>query len=148
MRGISIILSRRGPFSIPFNSIRSIRLSAISSGQHLKFSLCLSLPAEVAIVKHLFAIRINRPVIPLSRIVVGAGDFFETIVERKIVPDWILPTRFAFLVEREVLCDELVNSTECQFLLSRALEGHGYECRVGVWRAHQPKNTQGKPRYI
>ena len=87
---------------------------------------------KIPVVEHLLAVGIERPVVAFPGIVVGSRYFDETVIERKIVSDRILPTRLAALVEREVIGDVMIYATESDLLVGRALDGHSDEGRIRV----------------
>ena len=78
--------------------------------------------------------RVQHPVVTFARVVVVARHLDETLVERQVVADRVLPSLFVVPVVREVLHDELVDAVECQALLGAAPNGHHDEGVVGEGR--------------
>ena len=78
--------------------------------------------------------RVQHPVVTFARVVVVARHLDETLVERQVVADRVLPSLFVVPVVREVLHDELVDAVECQALLGAAPDGHHDEGVVGEGR--------------
>lgn len=76
----------------------------------------------------------------LTGVVVVAGDLPETVVERQVVADGVLPAGLVAAVEGEVGGNVLVDLAEGQTLLGRALYRHGDEGRVGVGRPYQAQH--------
>lgn len=77
----------------------------------------------------------QRPVVAFARrVVLVSGNFHEALVQREIVSDGVLPASSVLSVEREVLHYVTVDLVQCQLLALGALDCHGDERDVGVWR--------------
>lgn len=94
----------------------------------------LSTPQKTSIVKHVLGHGVERPVVALSRISGLPRDFDETVIEREIVTDRVLPGRKFFSVVRKSVSNEIANSAESQSLVGRLQNGHGDQGDVGVGR--------------
>lgn len=70
----------------------------------------LAASQEAAVVEHVFAGRVQRPVVSLPGVAGLTGDFHETVVERKVVPYRILPHGILVPVEGEPVPNELADS--------------------------------------
>ena len=78
----------------------------------------------------------QRPVVSLAgRVCLVARDLHETLVEREVVTNRVLPAASVVAVEGKVVHDIVVDLVQCQLLLRRALDGHGDERDVGEWRS-------------
>lgn len=127
-------------------------LSCKCSGTGLNVRLPLPLPAKVPVVKHLFTVRVQSPVIPFSWIIFISRHLLEAVIEGQVVPYGILPASFAFVVEREVVGHVLVDLAQRQPLVRGPVDGHGNEGRVGVRGSHQLHELllgrEGKPAKV
>lgn len=84
--------------------------------------------------EHVLGARVQHPVIPFSRVVVMSGNFDETLVEREVVPDGILPALFVVLVVRKVTHYILVDAVQSEPLLRTLTNGHHDKSVVTVRR--------------
>lgn len=89
---------------------------------------------EASALKHVLCVGVQRPVVALPGPSRLSGDFDEAVVEREIVPDGVLPFFGIVPVEREAICDELVDASECELAIRGAGDGHGDERDVAVGR--------------
>lgn len=76
----------------------------------------------------------QSPETALTWLVWAPRDLDETVVERQVVAQRVLPPLSVFPVVREAIHDELVDFTEGQHLLGTALDRHGRQGDVGVGR--------------
>lgn len=66
------------------------------------FLLEASSPAQVAaVVKHVVAVRIERPVAAFARLLVISRHLDETLVQRQVVSDRVLPTLLVLAIVRK-----------------------------------------------
>lgn len=94
-----------------------------------------SAPAPVvAVLEHIQAARVQRPVAALARPPLLAGHLDEAVVEREVVADAVLPALPVVVVEGEAVHDELVDAAERDPLPGRVLDRHGDERDVAVGR--------------
>lgn len=97
--------------------------------------LGLPFPAPVvAILEHIQAARVQRPVAAFARPPFLARHLDEAVVEGEVVPDAVLPALPIVVVEGEAVHYELVDAVERDPLLGRVLDCHGYERNVAVGR--------------
>lgn len=103
--------------------------------QSLLVTLRLPLPpAVVAVLKHIQALGVQSPVAAFAGPAFLSGYLDEAVVEGEIVADGVLPALLVVMIKREPVHDELVDAAERCALLRCALDGHGDECDVAVWR--------------
>lgn len=76
----------------------------------------------------------ESPVRAFARPVGHPRNLHETVVERKVVPERVLPALRVPPVVRELVADELVDVRQRQHLLGRAPDGHGCQRYVAVRR--------------
>lgn len=102
---------------------------------------CLTFPPEAsgsaakgAFLEHELAARINGPVMALPRPAQPFGQLDETLVQRKVMSDRVLPALIRTPEEREPRLEELVDLAQCQPLGWGALDCHDDESNVGVRR--------------
>ncbi len=88
------------------------------------------------------------PEAALSRLVGPPGDLDEAVVEGKVVPERVLPALSVLTVIRETVHDELVDVTEGEHLLRGALNGHGGQRDVRVWRFLVTVGVLAWPRHL
>ena len=94
-------------------------------------------PAEFAgrpADEHVLRARIQHPVVPFARVVVVARNLDETLVQREVVPDGVLPALLVVLVVRKMTHDVLVDAVQGQPLLRALPNGHHDERVVTVRR--------------
>lgn len=84
--------------------------------------------------EHVLGARVQHPIISFSRVVVVSGNFNETLVQREIVPDGILPALFVVLVVGEMAHYVLVDAVQSEPLLRTLTDGHHDESVVTVRR--------------
>ena len=77
----------------------------------------------------------------LARPPKGFGKFDETLVERQIMADRVLPALVGSSEERELLLEELVDLGQSELLAGDGLDGHHYEGDVAVWRLLLPPHS-------
>ncbi len=110
----------------------------VSSGfgvQSLLLALRLPLsPAVVAVLKHIQALGVQRPVASFAGPALLSGHLDEAIIQREVVADGVLPALLVVVIKGESVHDELVDAAERGALLRCALDSHGYECDVAVGR--------------
>lgn len=73
-------------------------------------------PKEAAVVEHVLRRRVQRPVVTLSRISRLPRDLNETVVEREVVPDGVLPSGELVSVVGELVADEVTDAAQRQLL--------------------------------
>ncbi|MPC28380.1 hypothetical protein E2C01_021584 [Portunus trituberculatus] len=93
-------------------------------------------PQVGAVVEHVPGLRVQRPVRPLTRLLVVTGYLDETFVETQVVANGVLPPLLVFPIVRKPLHDELVDAVQSDALLGVVLDGHGNESDVRVGRLH------------
>ena len=71
----------------------------------------------------------------------GFGQFDETLVERQIVADRVLPSLVRSSKEGELLLKELIDLREGELLAGDGLDGHHYEGDVAVGRLLLPPHS-------
>lgn len=79
---------------------------------------------ETPILEHVVALRMKGPEASLARPVGPTRNLYKTVIERKIVPQRVLPPLRVFPIERKPVHYELVDVTEGQHLIRRSLDGH------------------------
>lgn len=92
----------------------------------------LPAPQEAAALEHVLCVRVQGPVVALSRPPRLSGDLDEAVVESQIMTDGVLPFFGIVSVEGEALCDELVDSTQRQLAVGGVGYGHGNQRDVAV----------------
>lgn len=101
----------------------------------LLLALELSLPPSVvAVFKHVQALGVQGPVAAFPGPALLSRYFDETVVQGEVVANRILPTLLVVMVKRETVHDELIDAAQRRALVRCALDGHGDECNVTVWR--------------
>ena len=92
-------------------------------------------PAQVgAVVEHVLGLGVQRPVVALARSAGLARLLQETVVQRQVVPNRVLPLLVLGAVERKLVAYELVDVAERQALPVRVEDCHGDERDVAVGR--------------
>ena len=92
-------------------------------------------PAQVgAVVEHVLGLGVQRPVVALARSAGLARLLQETVVQRQVVPNRVLPLLVLGSVERKLVAYELVDVAERQALPVRVEDCHGDERDVAVGR--------------
>lgn len=89
---------------------------------------------EAAVVEHVLGHRVQRPVVALARVARFPRDLDETVVQRQVVPDRVLPRGKFVPVVREPGHDELADAAQRELLVRRLQNGHGDERDVAVRR--------------
>lgn len=84
--------------------------------------------------EHVLGARVQHPIISFSRVVVMSGNFNETLVQREVVSDGILPTLFVVLVVRKMAHYVLVDSVQSEPFLRTLTDRHHNESVVTVRR--------------
>lgn len=74
--------------------------------------------------EHVLGTRIQHPVISFAGVVVMAGHFDETLVQRQVVPDRVLPSLLVVLVIREMAHYVLVDTVQGESFLRALANGH------------------------
>jgi len=75
---------------------------------------------------------VQSPVRAFARSVRHPRDFHETVVERQVVPERVLPALRVPPVVRELVADELVNVRQWKHFLRRTPYGHGRQRYITV----------------
>ena len=88
---------------------------------------------EVPLLKHLLTSFVQGPVVALS-VPSLLGHLHEALVEGQVVSDGVLPALLVLGIVREVVHDELVDTTQGEPLVWRLGNGHGYESHIRVGR--------------
>lgn len=94
-------------------------------------------PQKAAVVKHIFRLGVEGPVVAFARVARLPWDLDEAVVERKVMANGVLPSRKLLPVVRKAVAYELADATERQLFLRALEDGHGDECDVRVGRLHQ-----------
>jgi len=81
---------------------------------------------------HVAAVRIDHPVVALARVVEAPRNLDETLVQRQVVSDAVLPCGRVHPVERELVHDVFVDAAEREPLLRAFRYGHHYQSVVTV----------------
>lgn len=89
--------------------------------RHLK---ALSTPKEAAVLKHVPAVRVQRPEATLAWLIRPPRDFDEAVIEGEVVAQGVLPALSVLAVVRKAFHDELVDVAQREHFLSRVLDGH------------------------
>jgi len=87
---------------------------------------------EGAVVEHVLAVGVQRPVVAFARVAGLAGHLDKAVVEREVVPYAVLPGGEALLVVGELVHDEVADAAQRQSLLARLQNGHGDQGDVAV----------------
>lgn len=103
-------------------------------GRGLHALVTLAPPQETAVIEHVFSHRVQRPVVPLARVARFPGDLDETVVQRQVVPDRVLPRRELVPVIREPGHDEFADAAERELLVRRLQYRHGDQRYIAVRR--------------
>ncbi len=107
------------------------------AGHRLRVALVAPLEAlasaqEGAVVEHVLAVGVQRPVVAFARVAGLAGHLDKAVVEREVVPYAVLPGGEALLVVGELVHDEVADAAQRQSLLARLQNGHGDQGDVAV----------------
>jgi len=81
---------------------------------------------------HVAAVRVDHPVVAFARVVEAPRYLDETLVQRQVVPDAVLPRGRVHPVERELVHDVFVDAAEREPLLRALRYGHHYQSVVTV----------------
>ena len=89
--------------------------------QHVSGGSLETLPPsqKAAIIEHILAGWVEGPVVSLARVSRLSGNLDETVIEREIMANTVLPGWKLLPEVRESVHDELANTTECQSFLRR-----------------------------
>lgn len=102
---------------------------------NLLLAPCLPLPPPiVAVLKHIQALGVQRPVAAFTGPTLLSGHLNKAVVEGEVVADGVLPALLVVVIKGEPVHDELVDAAERCALLRCALDGHGDERNVTVGR--------------
>lgn len=91
-------------------------------------------PSVIAVLEHIFVLRIKRPEIALPLAATLSRDLDEAFVQRQVVPDRILPSLLILLEVRELGGDVGVDLAEGRPLLRALLYRHGDQGDVAEGR--------------
>lgn len=112
--------------------VRVEHAPCLACGWHVglwpRYLEALSAPKEAAVLKHVSAVRVQRPKAAFARLVWPPWDLNEAVVEGEVVAQRVLPALRVLAVVGEALHDELVDVAQGEHLLRRVLDGH---CRQG-----------------
>lgn len=108
----------------PIHGLQGLTFSSEASGSATKR----------AFLEHELTARVDGPVVAFPRPAQPFGQLDEALVERKIMPDGVLPALIRAPEEREASLEELVDLAECQSFGGGALYCHNDESDVGVRR--------------
>lgn len=98
-------------------------------------NLALSLPSPiVAVLEHVQAFGVQRPVAALPRTSFVSGHFDKAVVQREVVANRVLPALFVVMVKWKAVHDELIDPAQRRALVRRVLDCHGDERDVAVGR--------------
>lgn len=100
-------------------------------------------PQKTSVLKHVRRIGIQSPVIPFTWVTRFPWHFYETVVERKIVSDGVLPSWEFLSVVREAMADEVTDLAEGQTLFGALEDGHGDQGDVRIGRFHRRALARG-----
>lgn len=81
---------------------------------------------------HVAAVRVDHPIVALAGVVEAPRDLDETLIQRQVVPDAVLPRGRVHPVERELVHNVLVNAAEREPLLRALRNGHHDQSVVTV----------------
>lgn len=81
---------------------------------------------------HIAAVGVDHPVVTFARVVEAPRYLDETLVQRQVVPDAVLPCGRVHPVERELVHDVLVDTAQRESLLRAFRYGHHYQSVVTV----------------
>ena len=81
--------------------------------------------------KHIFALISSR----LTGVILVTCHLLEAVIQWQVVPDRVLPSSLALLIEREVVSHVLIDLTQSQLFVLGVLYGHGDQRRVGIRRS-------------
>lgn len=65
---------------------------------------------KTPVVKHIFTAGIQGPIVTLPRVPRLPGDFYEAVIQGKVVSNAVLPSWKFFTVIRETVNDKFTNS--------------------------------------
>jgi len=91
---------------------------------------------------------VQSPVRAFARSVWHSRDFHETVVERQVVPERVLPALRVPSVVRELVANELVDVGQREHFLGRTPYGHGRERYVTVRRFLVAVRVATGPRHL
>lgn len=75
--------------------------------------IALAAPQEAAIVEHILGLRVQTPVAALAWIARLARQLDETIVERQVVANAVLPERILVAIIRKTRANKIANARQC-----------------------------------
>lgn len=99
----------------------------------LAFGLSLP-PPVVPILEHVKALRIKGPITAFAWSPFLPWNFDETVVQRQVVSDRVLPALLVVMIERKAVHNELINAAKGGALLRRVLYSHRNKSYVTVRR--------------
>lgn len=94
----------------------------------------LATPQEATVVEHVFAGRIQRPIVSFARIARFTWNFDETIVQAQIVTYRVLPIRIFSVIVGKSFANKVTNAGQREPTIRRLNDGHCDQCDVRVRR--------------
>lgn len=91
-------------------------------------------PPVVPRLEHVLKRGVQHPVVALPLPTALPGNLDETLIQRQVVSNAVLPTLLVLLVVGELGCDVVVYSAQSQSFGAVVLDGHGDQSHVGVRR--------------
>lgn len=89
---------------------------------------------EAAVVKHPLARWVECPIVAFAWISRFTGHLHETVVERQVVSNRVLPRWKLFAVVWKTTFDEVADFAESEFSLGRLQNSHCNQCDIGIGR--------------
>jgi hypothetical protein len=74
--------------------------------------------------------RLDGPVVTFARVVLGALDLDEVLVQAEVVANAVLPTALGQTVKGEVVRDPLIDLGKREATILRAQDGHANQCCI------------------
>ena len=87
---------------------------------------------KTTVLKHFGTFSMQCPIISFSSVLGRLGNFYETIIERQIVPKRILPASIVLSVKRKIVHDELVDLRQGHHFRRRTVDGHSAQSNITV----------------
>lgn len=97
---------------------------------------------ETPVLEHVRRVGIQRPVVALPRVSGLSGHLDETVVERQVVADGVLPRGELLPVVDEPLADEVADLAERESFLRALQDGHGDQSDVRVRGLHRRGSSE------
>lgn len=95
-----------------------------------------SAPQEGAVIKHIFRLWIESPIVAFARISWFTRNFDKAVVQTEIMTNAVLPRGKTLSVIGKSFHNEFANAAQSQSLLRTLQNTHGNESNVAVWWLH------------